>query len=322
MNKYLFSTIFFFLTLIPNVMFAEEIRILPTRVGQIYAIHDFWYAPNSVGADEAGDLGFRSIKLWPTESIISSDMIAVFNDPRFDVLIIRPLENAVIEQSGCVPTMHFRWENTDYGREALKLYEAIGHLDKTIILTTWESDWQLKGLGCTNYIPNQEEREEYRRLLDKRQKGVQLARNQFLHKSLRVYFAVEVNDALGNTWKVIDHIAPAMNHTPDFIAYSSWETNVGPASQMQSALDYIANKTNLPRHRIFVGELGWPENQGDQYQKVYNRGRHALLWGVKLLYYWGLRDQFEGAAGYWTIRPDGSLAPAYDALKDLQDNFE
>lgn len=292
---------------------------VPRRVGVVNALHDYWYEPNSTAAADIAGLGMHAIKLWPTEHYLSAGMRAIYEDPRFDVIVIRPLENSVIE-SGCQGLKHYRWENIDYGAVARDLYANVGHLAKTIILTGWEGDWQIKGLGC-NRVPTQQEQDAYLALLNARQNGVAAARQDNANKALVIYNAVEVNHVLNTQFRLIDTLIPQMDMKPDMVSYSHWSTSHG----VRETLDYISTQLLMCPSRLMLGEIGRSESvSNDPYSYIYTGMSEAFDMGASLAFLWSYRDQFScpKSSGLWLRRCDSSLASTYQALVDLQQTYE
>lgn len=329
------------------------------RMGIVSALHDYWCDPGKHCGDgnyddaedianlswdvgDPGKRGFRAIKVWPKKyDHLSQDMMDLYNyyipgactgsgcwtEGYFDVIVIRPLhQSTVVTETGCdgVSYQYFRWENIDYGDVALDLYQAIGHLDKVVILTGWEADNQIKGLGCKNRIPSQAEEQAFIDMLDARQQGIAAARNANLHKNLRIYHAVEVSHVLTSAYRVIDEIVPRLAVPPDFISFSAWTTSLSGVS-MTGALNHIETVSGLPRHRIFVGEWGAHESPtNNPYSKIYSRFRDAFNWGAKLGFFWNYRDHFECPknGGMWLRRCDETVSHAYAPLRDLRNAYE
>lgn len=300
-------------------------ELFPRRVGVVNAIHDFWHEPNLTAANDLGGLGIKAIKLWPTEHHLSSNMQQIYQDPRFDVIAIRPLNNSQqVTEIGCDGKQYtyYRWENIDYGQVALDLYQNFGHLDKTIILTGWEGDNQIKGLGCGNRVPSQAEIDSYRQLLEVREAGIRAAQNAYPNANLWVVHAIEVNHVLGTSFRIIDEIIPNMSPQPHLISYSHWSVTYS----ITQTIDHIASVISpLPRHRIIIGEVGRTERPCcSQYPSLYDSYSEAYNAGSNLVFMWNYRDQFACPTdqGRWLRRCDDSLATSYDALMDLKAAFE
>lgn len=302
-------------------------------------------AGEPLGIGTPAQRGFRAIKLWPHKyGYLSTDMMNIYNfylngfciktsppqcwdSSEFDVIVIRPLQNSTtVLETGCdgKSYRYFRWENIDYGQVATGLYQAIGHLNKIIILTGWEADNQIKGLGCPNRIPTPAEEQALIDLLDARQQGVAAARNANLGKNLRIYHAVEVSHVLSYNYRVIDSIVPRLTYQPDFISFSAWTTDLASVS-MTAALDHIRLRSGLPRNRIFIGEYGAKEGPSNNpYAKIFDRFQDAFDWGVRLGFYWNFRDHFTcpKEKGTWIRRCDESLSKNYYPLRDLRNLYD
>lgn len=80
-------------------------------------------------------------------------MAAVFSNPNIDVIVVRPIQNAEWHE-GCGGHSAFHDEQISYGWVALNLYSLYGNEDKTVILTGWGADNQIKGVGCFDRTPS------------------------------------------------------------------------------------------------------------------------------------------------------------------------
>lgn len=258
------------------------------RVGVTNALHDYWKESNAEALFGIVDLGYHAVKFWPTVHYLSTDMDLVYTDPNIDVIALRPLQNASLE-TGCNGQSYFRWENIDYGQVASNLYANYGNLDKLIILTGWESDWQIKGLAC-NRTPTQQEINDFVQMLDARQAGINAASNANPNALLRIVHAVEINKAsTGSGFSVLDDVLPLLAEPPHMISYSAWETS---ASNLQSKLNLIRSASGLHTLQIFVGEYGFNYTDSNAATKVYNFGSKAFDWGVPFVFYWWYRGDF------------------------------
>jgi hypothetical protein len=176
-------------------------------------------------------------------------------------------------------------------------------------------------LGAAACIPTQAEQDSFLAMLNQRQAGVAAARVANLDKKLRIYHGVEVNHVLSTSFRVIDQIVPRMTKPPDLIGYSHWSATF----TISQSFDHIALMVPIPRHRIFLGEVGRTEYPyASQYPYIYASYNEAYTWGARLAYMWLYRDRFSCPTdhGQWLRRCDNSLATSYGALKDLQAAFE
>lgn len=299
-------------------------ELFPRRVGVVHAIHDYWHTPNITAANDLGGLGIRAIKLWPREHYLTLAMQQIYRDPRFDVIVLRPLQNsAILHETGCDGSQHqyWRWENIDYGQVARDLYTHVGDVDKVIILTGWENDHQIKGLGCGQRIPSQAEINSFKAMLEAREAGVQAAWNDFPSANLRIYHAVEVNHVFSSGFRVIDHIVPFMSPKPTLISYSHWSAT----RTITETVNRIASVIGRPKHYVFVGEIGRRERPCcSQYPYLFNSYSEAYNTGANLVLMWTYLDAFNcpKTEGTWLRRCDGTLATSYNALIDLKAIYE
>jgi hypothetical protein len=172
--------------------------------------------------------------------------------------------------------------------------------------------------------------------IERRQEGVQRARNEFPHASLRILHAVTVNHGPWNTHPddpgimTIAELIPDMHPQPDLIGLSYWGTN----SPITDALDWVQDKTGYPRIRMFVDELG-ARSDAQQATRITTETNLARCWGVNLtnLWMWKMTwcgtvldngsHRYEGI--FYQAQPcagkvifDGPR-PGYWALRDLID---
>lgn len=299
-------------------------QLFPQRVGVVHALHDYWHTPNLAAANDLGGLGIRAIKLWPREHYLTLDMQAIYRDPRFDIIVLRPLQNSeIVFETGCDGSQHqyWRWENIDYGQVARDLYTYVGDVDKVIILTGWENDHQLKGLGCGKRIPSQTEIDSYRAMLEEREAGVQAARNEFPNAALRIWHAIEVNHVFSSNFRVIDHIVPFMSPQPTLVSYSHWSATY----TISDSIYRIAAMLGRPTHRVFLGEVGRRERPCcSQYPYIFNSFSETYNTGAKLAFMWTYIDKLHCPTdqGTWLRRCDDTLATSYNALMDLKATYE
>lgn len=310
---------------VPAMAWAQSVPNLCDKVGRsphvgaIHALHDYWYQSNLSAANDMASLGLRAIKLWPREHYLSPDMRDIYEDPRLDVIVIRPLQASTIESPCGID--HWRWENMDYGAIAEHLYDEVGHLSKIIILTGWEQDWQLKGLGCPDSIPTQAEQDDYLALLNARQNGIEQARANNSSKPLQIYHAVEVNHVFNSSFRIIDELIPLMDSLPDFISYSHWSATF----EIDDTLAYITSSTGICAYRTILGEVGRTEStSASGYPYIYGSMKEAFDTGASMAFMWSYRDQLNcpKTKGRWLRRCDDSLATSYDALMDLKTEYE
>lgn len=241
----------------------------------------------SADAKKISDLGFKVFKFWPSATDFENDEIkTVFQNAKLEVLIIKPPKT---------------W---DFAATAQLLFEKFD-MNKTVILTNWESDWVLSGGAKCFYDPNciapKGKPLELATQFSANQTGISALRNQFPNSKLKIYYAVEVNlvllaPKLGKV-SVTNDVIPLMNPKPDYISYSSWETvnvlgidSIAAEGDFIKALDLISLKVG---HRnIFIGEFGYGANLPGSRRKALSKAvALGRQWGTPYFVYWNLLGQ-------------------------------
>jgi hypothetical protein len=252
-------------------------------------------------AVDVSNHGFRALKVWfkaiPFEGdewcwstywgheiceqyTSGEDMSLFWRFSGLDVLVIRPYSQAWTwtatgDNCGVVcPEMAL----VDYYALAKRLYKDYWWDDKVIIITDWEQDW----------VYESPYKDFLLRIVQQRQLDVERARREAyleLHRrpTLRVYHAIIVNRYPNNNPDGIPTLAeeiPYMESKPDFIGLSYWSKGYDP----RETLDWLRETTGYPPYRIYIDELGAPENQ--QVQRYSEYIPVLWDWGVRLICIW------------------------------------
>ena len=261
------------------------------------------------------------------------NMDLFWTHPDFDVLVIRFEAWASLEE-GCDGSQSLVWENEPTKGIVDTLYERYGDQNKVIILQNWEADWQMYGVGCKDrseclYGCESEENVEnccdemkidrsyyLLSVFNERQRVISEARNNNPHANLRVYHAICINSYTDEWLTVARDVIPQMDEMPDFVGVSYWKK---PPMHVTDALGYVESHTGLPRYRIYVSELGYPEQPNKPaYDRIMNESTLAFEWGVQMVLvwhwkYWGddvrqqnlslfETDNLTPKSGYWAVR--------------------
>jgi len=279
---------------------------------------------------EIASHGFRTVKLWiknhPFDGAglftwttpwgtkmqsacsnvpIFEDMDRVWRFPWIDTMLVRfmwpgwAMETA--DGAGVV------WEQEPTFDIATKLLKRYGNLNKTIIISNWESDWQWRGVP--GHQPGglvAEARLDFLRSeMMRRQKAVETARAMYPEAQLKVLHAAVVNfteereEHFGMT-ACKDAIAK-MPSKPDLVGLTHW----GRRQPLRDRLDYIRDTTGLPPERIYIDEVGAVAgpDQGQELKTELDVAAdfgcpHAFLWLWKQTWY----DR-DNNLGLWTQAP-------------------
>lgn len=319
-----------FRRVIPTI--PQEPLLIPKGIGVVVAWSDIpkndtagytegWniaIEKNAVSASVLAGLGLRTSKFWPRAHAFGPDMAGVYNNPDMDVIVVRPMQSAWSDAYGtCISGQSMLWVTEDYGQIAFNLYERFGDLDKVIILTGWETDHLVRGLGCDYSSEYGKNYEWYvRNLLNARQQGVEWAREMHPDATLRVYHCVDVND-IDDEWNAVRDLGLE----PDMWSLSYWKWGVYTITEM---LDYIEDVTGYNRSRIIIGEIGGPVDK--QYDRIISAATDAFDWGCPLVYIWIYVQKWGGDNfGMWAKDEDGFFTGEWtqgmDAILEVNEAY-
>jgi len=275
-----------------------------------------------------------------SDGIVDEDMDLFWTNSDIDVIVVRFEAWSTLEEH-CNGDQSLVWENEPTLGIVEALYDKYGDQDKVIIIQNWEADWQLHGVGCRErdqcaametwgYHCSEEWSQQdccdnwkldvrlpyLLRIFNERQRSIRQTREVNRDRLLRVYHSISINFYTDEWLTVAKDIIPLMNEPPDFVGVSFWKK---PPVHVTDALEYVRLHTGLPRHRIYVAELGRGEKRpGQQYERLMREARLALDWGSQIVLvwrwkYWGnnetqaLLSLFEAdnetpRSGYWAVR--------------------
>lgn len=236
------------------------------------------------------------------------------------------------------------YEFTSY---LLKTYSGTG---KVFYLGNWEGDWHLRPDYDRTKPANPKTLEGMIQWAKTRQKAINDAKRDTKHKSVEVYYYIEVNlikIALDNpTTKVVTNsVVNVVN--PDYVSYSSYDaTNPHKTEEslrlnLKLALDYIESqlspKKGLPQgKRVWIGEYGSPSiHHNDEIQNLRSIWtiKSALDWGTPFILYWEMynneiKPDTGEHVGYWLINDKGKKQPIwythnsfYNESKEFLNNY-
>jgi hypothetical protein len=126
--------------------------------------------------------------------------------------------------------------------------------------------------------------------------------------------------------RIVNRVLPYAD--VDYVSYSSWESTIEALSERGYAyqemkdtlfhvLDYIEKnmkaKDHLKGKRVFIGEYGFPQDDGYYPEKQaycsLNVMKAGIEWGCPFILYWEIYDN-EGR-GYWMIDKNNVEQPVY-----------
>ena len=297
------------------------------------------------GAGVLHDLGCHVIKVWLTNLKRSYPfntnwpeckmLVEMVRTPAFETFLARPFDTIILETYRPDRPDHYYLDGmspADVESERRAIAELAGHLlenhrdsRKTFVLQNWEGDWSLRG-GAPGSDPAPIAVKGMIDWLNARQAGVEDARKAVGEHGVRVLHAAEVNhveramkrDGITVTNDVLPHTKC------DLYSYSAWDVATHDPHKFGAALDYLASKAPGGKDKIYVGELGAPENAvggpEEQDRRVRSAVKTAMEWGAKYVVYWQLycnepkadlkgRPNNKDMRGFWLIRPDGTHSP-------------
>lgn len=329
--------------LIPTAPVQPITFEIPKRIGAVVAFNDMpvYYPPgyrigislatetNATAAKIAAANGIRAMKFWPRVSALGADMSWVYRASDLDVIVVRPLQDAISDEYNDCSTGVVVWEAADYGLIAENLLRRFGDVEKTIILTGWESDHQACGVACTPdthpWYPGElaPYGDYVLRMLNERQLGIEAARAMYPDAMLQVLHAVEIS-SIDDNWNVARDVIPEMTHEPDLISVTYWHWGDYSITEM---LDYVQAYSGLPRSRFLLGEIGGPEPT--QYNRISGGVSEAFEWGVSLAFVWHWKQAWPGdnygvwkknESGGFTGEPTAGLAAIHYLIDCYEEN--
>ncbi len=304
---------------------AEQIARLPCRVIKLYLT----VPPRQYPFNEQ----------WPaTETLVD-----VAETPSFRAVFRMPFSTYILTTYAAGRPDHYWLDGIDADRardESEQFYRLAKHLlttyrgsGKTFILQHWEGDWAVRGQFDPHHDPSKKAIEGMIGWLRARQQGVERAREELGHQGVAVFHAAEVNLVQvameEHRPTVTTHVLPHVR--VDLVSYSAWDTQ-GDAVRFRRALDFIADHAIDSPHfgskNVYVGEFGAPENEWSEErikQTIRNVIGTASRWGCPYVVYWQVYcneprhkpvRKNDDVRGFWLIRPDGSKAVAWYALRE------
>ncbi|MDE1160696.1 MAG: hypothetical protein PW792_01985 [Acidobacteriaceae bacterium] len=246
----------------------------------------------------------------------------------------------------------FEQEEAQFEELANYLLNTFKDRDVTFILQHWEGDWILRGKDRDQYkIGNKVDASERAgamiRWLQARQTGVERARAANPHSSCKVFHVSEVNrvyDTLHGLPGVITDVIPHVN--VDGVSWSSYDgmgAGGGSAVKTWQGLDIIEYHSGLNRTKkpfVMIGEVGLPEQRPGLTPELITEWwdtAMAVFFAKKIpyIFQWELYDNetvgktsdaekpvtdLSRLAGFWLIKPDGSLGIGAKYLQALLKN--
>jgi hypothetical protein len=278
---------------------------------------------------------------WPK----AESLVDLAESPAYRAFFTKPFTTYILTVYSLGRAEHY-WrkgvtaeERADETRQlhalARHFLEAYRGTRKTFVLQHWEGDWAIRGSFERKAALDPVAVRGMIDWLDARQEGVDRARGELKDSDVRVLNAVEVNLVVQAMREglpgVVDKVLPSTR--VDLVSYSAWDAQQDPAT-LTAALDFIEGK--LPsrpsewakdmERRVYIGEFGAPENDwgAERATKTVREVvETGLRWRCPWIVYWQVYcneprrrpvKANDDVRGFWLLRPDGTRAPAWDAL--------
>jgi hypothetical protein len=281
------------------------------------------------GAQDAYDLGFRTIKLWIDPWEVRSPWFYSLTEPqRLNLRTpLDVLELPVFQQVLGMPFQAFLlnndasrlhggrelserylthreleaiyWEQYETVKYLLHIYRGTG---KTFVLQNHEADWHavVGGPGAPDRTPSRYGIHNYVSYWMQRQLATNQAREEFGPSSpgVVVYHLAEVTRALESAYNGVVSLASEVLPTLslDLVGYSAWEALANP-DHMQAGIEYLRSVASggpevLGDNNVIVTEAGVAErvNWPSTPEVVAACMNRALDMGVPLVVHWNLYD--------------------------------
>lgn len=227
--------------------------------------------------------------------------------------------------------------------EYAEIREAAEHLlstyaGQTFVFQNWEGDWAFMDLFVADTYVERMQVDRYAAFLGTRQRAVADARAAIASTST-VLHAIEVNRVIDSRTfphrrRILTDIAERVR--PDVASWSAYDGGIDtPITYGTSLAAYLTYTVPLwvrglrqiqlawPGIPIQIGEIGIAEGAllpagRDVAPMVTALANAAAAMGVTDFVYWLVFDNEESSpgvpAGYWTVKPDGSVSQAGGAL--------
>jgi hypothetical protein len=306
------------------------------------------------GARKLRELGFGVAKFWLDKHLpgygFNSDWKLGRDARLVDVARHPYFASALGMGFGCIAleiqpvTGNWRRKLASFEEDEKQIYELSRYLletyremDTRFILQHWEGDWMLRDRPGDSWEKERPADVEERcdamvRWLSARQRGVERARKEVGKTVCRVEHAAEVNrvlDSLKGIPTLCTHVLPKV--PLDWVSWSCYD-GMGSAADLWHGLEIIQGHAKEGT-RVYVGEIGIPENQRtkDEVIEGWDRAMGVFLAReVPYVIHWELycnewKGKREGTGmgkanemrGFWLVRPDGSLSWSGEYLKGL-----
>ena len=218
----------------------------------------------------SADPGSQAYTRWPTW---------LSGDPSVRAVLDMPFSNYILwAYPKTSQGNQFRPENLpteyremyDLTHTLLTTYDGTG---KTFYLGNWEGDWHLLHLK-RNYDPTPEEVQNMIAWVNNRQKAVDDAKRDTLHREVQVYCYMEVNrvvDAMQGKTRMTNAVLPKTD--VDFVSYSSYNSSNGDIR--------TTNKKGAGLHSVPAAAQGWHCWEACLHRRVRLSGHETFAAGTR-----------------------------------------
>jgi hypothetical protein len=231
-----------------------------------------WYSyGHYMGNMNTGTNG-GGIITWSTERVPRfEDMDVLWRSPDVDIIVVRFIGRGMWDDDdpGCAGWTGPFWVHEPTYDIASKLLRRYGNYNKAIIITDWEQDNQWACGGTVTEEMAVLRMSYVVRMAEQRQAAVQRARDENPGTSLKLMFAMIVNDfdELPTYYgmNLVKDAVPDMDPQPDLLGVTYWRKHLLSITEV---LEYIQFHTGYAAHRVYIDEIGEAEkNGGEQYER-------------------------------------------------------
>jgi hypothetical protein len=262
-----------------------------------------------------------------TQLISMDPYLTVFNMPELKNYVLWAYTiNSPVVKDGMSPIEIINEYNQIY-ELTVYLLTKYSNTGKTFYLGNWETDWGTLGFSTyTSADPSQIRIQGAIDYFNIRQKAIDDAKAATIFNNVMVYHYAEVvmvketvNNPVGFNKRCLNAVIPYVPNL-DFISWSAYTLQDDTKENVSKWLDVVksylpTNKSSvIPGNRIFIGEFGWKNYNGNPVNIVTNVSKFTssvFSWGCQFAFYWQMYTYGPYQPGFCLIDNKNNKTPLY-----------